>query len=338
MLFLLASSAEYRAPLTEADLGQAIQYYAPPGNKVEVRVGLYMLNLVALDEVHQTFTCTGYLTEKWKDPRLSFSSSADSHDKRYYKREDIWFPQLQFDNSAEPRRETTYLLSVMPDGGVEYVVKFAVTVSSNMELRAFPFDSQELSIYVRPFAGDVKRVALTIDPDATGVSGAPFTPLPLWDTGQMNYRLISEDLAGGYTVHTLAVFAMHVKRQSDYYVFKIFLPLTLMVAVSWGALWIPPGDLNSQLVISITTILTLATFSVALSNILPPVPYLTFCDMFFLVCFVFVLFSIGEVLLVHSRHSTGSQQIARQIRGATRRSIPPAFVLAILSLGYAFLR
>lgn len=45
MLFLLASSAESRAALTEADLGQAIQYHAPPGNKVEVRVGLYMLNL-----------------------------------------------------------------------------------------------------------------------------------------------------------------------------------------------------------------------------------------------------------------------------------------------------
>jgi hypothetical protein len=179
---------------------------------------------------------------------------------------------------------------------------------------------------------------LTIDPIATGVSPAPYTPLPLWNTGGMNYRLISEQLAGGYQVHTLAVFAMHVKRQSEYYIFKIFLPLILMVAVSWGALWIPPGDLNSQLVISITTILTLVTFSVALSNILPPVPYLTFCDMFFLVCFVFVLFSIGEVLMVHARHSRGSAETARQIRRATRRSLPPAFVLAIVTLGYVFLR
>jgi hypothetical protein len=32
----------------------------------------------------------------------------------------------------------------MRDGAVEYVVKFAVTLSSNMELRSFPFDTQDL--------------------------------------------------------------------------------------------------------------------------------------------------------------------------------------------------
>ena len=50
----------------------------------------------------------------------------------------------------------------MPDGEVEYVVKFAVTLSSNMELRSFPFDSQDLEIYVHPFAGDVERIVLTV--------------------------------------------------------------------------------------------------------------------------------------------------------------------------------
>lgn len=228
-----------------------------------------------------------------EDPRLSFSTS-DIRARRYYKREAIWFPQLQFDNSAEPRRETNYLLDVMPDGEVEYVVKFAVTLSSNMELRSFPFDSQDLEIYVHPFAGDVERIVLTIDPDTSGVSTAAYTPPPLWNTAGMKYRLISEDLASGYRVRPHAVFAIHVTRQSEYYVFRIFLPLILMVAISWGALWTPPGDLNSQLVVSITTVLTLVTFSVALSNILPPVPYLTFCDVFFLVCSSSCLFPLAR--------------------------------------------
>jgi Neurotransmitter-gated ion-channel ligand binding domain/Neurotransmitter-gated ion-channel transmembrane region len=329
----LAGSSKSSQPPT------ASNYHAPPGDQpVEVRVGLYLLNLVALDEVHQTFTCTGYLTEKWKDPRLSFSPREDEPQKHYYHTDDVWFPPLQFDNSAEIRKETSYLLDVTPDGAAEYVVKFAVTLSVNMALRAFPFDSQDLAVYVHPFAGDVDRIMLAIDPDSTGVSPAPYTPLPLWSTGRMSYRIMNESSSAGYKVRTHAIFAMHVKRDSEYYIYKIFLPLVLMVAISWGALWIPPADLNSQLVTSVTTILTLVAFSVAISNVLPPVPYLTFCDMFFLVCFVFVLVSVGEILIVHTWHNRGCAEIAHKIRRATRCLLPLAFVLVIVTFGYLFLR
>jgi Neurotransmitter-gated ion-channel ligand binding domain len=40
---------------------------------ISVKVGIFILNLVSLDEVTQTFSCTGYLTESWKDPRLAFT-------------------------------------------------------------------------------------------------------------------------------------------------------------------------------------------------------------------------------------------------------------------------
>jgi hypothetical protein len=315
-----------------------VTYQAPPGHDVKVRVGLYLLNLVALDEVHQTFTCTGYLTEKWKDPRLAFSSSESTQAKHYYHREDVWFPLLQFDNSAAPRTEASYLLAVAPDGAVEYVEKFAVRLSSNMGLRAFPFDSQELNVYIHPFAGDVGRVVLTVDPDSTGVSSAPYTPLPLWNTGPMISRIITGYSERGYKVRTHAVFTMHVKRQSEYYIYKIFVPLVLMVAISWGALWIPPADLNSQLVTSVTTVLTLVAFSVAISNVLPPVPYLTFCDMFFLVCFVFVLLSVAEVLAVHAWHNREGAAVARKIRHATRCLLPPAFVAVVAAFAFVFVR
>jgi hypothetical protein len=341
-LFLLINTAESQARSTDFGSGhppRTRDYQGPPGNKpVEVRVGLYLLNLVALDEVHQTFTCTGYLTEKWKDPRLSFSPREGAPEKRYYRKEDIWFPLLEFDNSAAPRQEVSYLLDATSDGAAEYEVKFAVTLSTNMALRAFPFDSQDLAVYIHPFGRGVSRIILAIDPDSTGVSPAPYTPLPLWSTGRMSYWVMKEGFTTPDQIHTRAVFAMHAKRDSEYYIFKIFLPLVLMVAISWGALWIPPADLNSQLVTSVTTVLTLVAFSVAISNVLPPVPYLTFCDMFFLVCFVFVLVSIGEVLTVHAWHNREGAEVARKIRRGTRRLLPPTFVLVILTFSYLFLR
>jgi hypothetical protein len=337
IIFFLTPARASHAAIEAGQPALGAEYHAPPSDKpIQVQVGVYILNLVHLDEIRQTFTCTGYLTEKWQDPRLAFTARAVQ--RRYYRKQDIWFPFLHFDNSIAPRTESSYSLEVAPDGTAEYVSKFEVTVSSNMALRAFPFDSQDLAIYIRPFAREGGRIVLANDPGSSGISDAPFTPLPLWRIGRMSFRVTPQDTDTIYQVRTHAVFSLHVERDSEYYIFKIFLPLVLMVAISWGAFWIPPVDLNSQLVISVTTVLTLVAFSVAISNVLPPVPYLTFCDMFFLVCFVFVFLSIGEVLTVHARHNMGGAEMARTIRRTTRRVLPPAFVVVTLTFGFIFLR
>jgi hypothetical protein len=103
-------------------------------------------------------------------------------------------------------------------------------------------------------------------------------------------------------------------------------------------LWVPPEDLNSQLLISVTTVLTLVVFSVALSNILPPVAYLTFYDIFFLISFFFILLAIGEPLVVHAIYNNRGQVAANEARRITRLLLPILFLGTILALGYTFLR
>jgi hypothetical protein len=314
----------------------------PPsiGGQIPIRVGVYVLNLVALDEVSQTFTFSGYLTETWHDSRLAFTPSPgqDPNAPRYYRKNEIWFPMLQFDNSDAPRVLSAFLLKGYPDGTVKYTEKFAVHLSTTMHLRAFPFDSQDLNLVVRPFTGQESRIVLKVDPQTTGISQAPYTPLPLWHTGQVTSGTMTGATAPNYAVHTRLMFDIHVTRNSEYYIFRIFLPLTLMVAVSWGVLWIPPSDLNSQLLISVTTLLTVVAFSVALSNVLPPVPYLMFHDIFFLDTFFFIMLSIGESLFIHAIFHNSGQPAALRARRMTRVLMPLLFVLTIPLLSFIFLR
>jgi hypothetical protein len=100
---------------------------------------------------------------------------------------------------------------------------------------------------------------------------------------------------------------------------------------------IPPHDLNSQLLTSVTTVLTLVAFSVALSNILPPVAYLTFYDVFFLVSFFFILLTIVESLIVHAIHNGMGPHAALKLRRATRLLFPILFLLSISIISYRFL-
>lgn len=339
-VIVLAPGIAGGAPAALPGRTNAATILLPPpttGEPVRVRVGLYILNLVALDEVEQTFTCTGYLTETWSDPRLAFRPEPGDSPWRYYHKNDIWFPLLQFDNSTAPRAIAGFLLRGDSAGGIHYVEKFSVRLSSNMHLRSFPFDTQQLQIYVHPFTAQEKHVMLTADPKSTGISPAAYTPLPLWDLGGVTYRSVTGLPEEGDAAPSHFVFGIQIRRHSEYYIFRIFLPLVLMVAISWGVLWIPPTDLNSQLMISVTTVLTVVAFSVAVANVLPPVPYVTFYDSFFLVCFLFILLTIGEAIVVHTMYGTNRSK-ALKLRALTRRLFLPLFLVCASLMSVIFLR
>jgi Neurotransmitter-gated ion-channel ligand binding domain/Neurotransmitter-gated ion-channel transmembrane region len=343
LLFLAAAPLTANAePPPAPPEPQSSSIIVPPPQSsapIPVKAGIYILNLVSLNEADQTFTCTGYLTETWNDPRLAFPLHPGEPAFRLYRKTAIWFPLLQFYNSASPRKISSYLLSGASDGTVSYTEKFSVRLSTNMHLRAFPFDSQDLQIVVHPFTNQPDGILLSPDPSTTGISPAPYTPLPLWHTGTVTYRpeLSPEREAGGKS-HYQVTFEIQIVRNSEYYIYRIFLPLALMVAVSWGVLWVPPNDLNSQLLISVTTVLTLVVFSVALSNTLPPVAYLTFYDIFFLVSFFFVLLTIGEPLLVHQLHNVHGKGPAHAARRISRVVLPFLFFATAFSLAAIFLR
>src|SRR5208283_1900518 len=125
----------------------------------------------------------------------------------------------QFDNSASPPIIIGYVMTGSPDGTVQRVEKVDVALSTNLKLRAFPFDSQDLEVYVHPFSGQVGRLLLEPDQETTGLSDAPYAALPLWDTNQVTYQLESGEVEKGYGVHSHLVFKLHAQRHSEYYIF-----------------------------------------------------------------------------------------------------------------------
>ena len=101
--------------------GAADPIIEPPpdnGRPTVIKVGVYILNLVALDEASQTFSCTGYVTETWQDPRLAFAPGAGQPLLPHYRKQDLRFPLLQFDNSVVPRTLSSYRLVGPADGTI----------------------------------------------------------------------------------------------------------------------------------------------------------------------------------------------------------------------------
>jgi len=153
-----------------------------------------------------------------------------------------------------------------------------------------------------------------------------YSSLASWDVQALNVQVATAQAADGESVSE-ARFQLSLKRKSAFYVYKVIIPLLLMVALSWAVFWVEPGDLATQVQIAVTTVLTIIAFAFAISGSLPRVPYLTYIDAFFLNCYIFVFIAIIELMGVNLSHRSNVAGLAVRIRRHSRWAVPLAFLI-----------
>src|SRR5581483_6884200 len=296
------------------------------GQPVRVSVALWILNIPAIDEVAQRVDMVGYLIADWKDPRLVYTPHGDDDTWRVYQPGEIWMPRFQFPNAVTPHTRYDGELSARPDGSVRYLERWSVSLSSRFYLRRFPFDSQTLRLSVQPFLANASRELLAGRPEMTGIEQGASDALAQWQVGAIDFASRRVRLDNGKRYISQLDFDIAIRRRSAFYIWKVFLPLLLMVCLSWTVFWVDPMDLSSQVTISVTTILTIIAFGFSIAASLPRVPYLTYVDAFFLTCYIFVFLSIVELVAVHFHHRRERGARALRIRVFARKGLPAAFI------------
>jgi hypothetical protein len=302
----------------------------PPtgGGPVKVTVALHVLNLSSIDEVTERFQLTGYLLAQWHDPRLTYQANGPADKFRVVSPDSVWRPKLVIINVAAPRHTDEESLRVRPDGLMSYAERFDAVLTSTFDLKSFPFDAQKLEVIIHPFT--VQEQFVTFVPDQ----------MPVWTTTEFNsYSSLESwqfksigfgigEVANQFGTNTMAEarFEIAVQRRYGFYLWKVFLPLLLMVIVSWSVFWFDPAEVSSQVQIAVTTILTIIAFALAISLTLPRVPYLTFADAFFLTCYIFAFVAMLELTAVHIAYRNDRRRIATQIRRTARWLVPATFV------------
>ena len=84
-------------------------------------------------------------------------------------------------------------------------------------------------------------------------------------------------------------FEIHItmERVSSYYLFKIILPVFLILCVAWFVLWIPTHLIESRLTTSIVALLALIAYNFVFQDDLPKLGYLTSLDKYILLSYFF---------------------------------------------------
>lgn len=301
------------------------------GEKVPVQVALHILNLADIDEVSQRFRVVAYLFAKWKDPRLAFTPKAGWEKFRVYRPDDVWTPHFDFVNGVAPHSAFDVTLRAFPDGTVRYYERSSAELSNTFHLHRFPFDQERLRILIHPPISEAAVVNLlqtTEEPPIT-IEERIYSSLAQWKI--VNVQAGASPIVAINKEKTTQIeFDIDVDRESNFYIWKVFIPLLLMVVLSWTVFWIDNSELNSQVTISVTTILTVIAFAFAISTNLPKVSYLTFIDVFFLTCYVFVFVTAVELTFVHLAGRSKHDTMGRTIRRYSRIVLPIMFVVTNL--------
>lgn len=312
----------------------------PTGGKtpIEVWVGLYITNFVAIDETRETFEFGGYLTAKWRDSRLVLSpDEADAKRTRQFRMEDLWVPSIESANSIS-HKTGQYFLTAAPDGVVTYVERFDATLSNNYNFRKFPFDTQVLRFEFHPFLSSDREIRFAPQAlSSSGISEDENTQLAAWKIKDLQYTM--DKIGGNLHLPSAdeALFRIVVVRRSGFYLWKIFLPLLMITLIPAVVFWIDVEMFDWVLKIPMTMLLSMVAFEFTISRDLPRIGYITFLDAVFLASFIFLFLCIFEILVVFLMQKRGQRERAVKIHRSGRWIYPSAYAGVILLLAVVFL-
>jgi hypothetical protein len=194
--------------------------------------------------------------------------------------------------------------------------RFYGTIASYHSLHDFPFDSQVITILFTPLKWTEDEVKLSVDDRFTGM--AETLNISDWIIESVAGEVGSQHVKALNRVHSRYDFTITAHRIRAYYVWKIILPLCLIVAMSWCVFWIDPAAFGTQIGLSATAFLTLIAFIFATTNMVPALGYFTLLDLFIggatILVFLALLESLGTSYLVSQEKSNLAMRIDRVCR------------------------
>ena len=299
-----------------------------------VSVGIWMVDITNIDSAQQNFTAEVAVVLRWRDPRLTHTGNGIVR----YSLEQVWHPRVAVVNETNSvSRKFPEVVEVEPDGTVNYRQRYAGAFTQPLRLQSFPFDRQTFRVQLVAVRYRPNEVMFVPDEEwirnglrqAGGI--APQITLPDWTLEKWETKALTYALAPSFEYPSYA-FEFTASRNAQHYIWKVILPLILIVAMSWSVFWVAETEVGPQLSVATTSMLTLIAYRFAIDNQLPVLPYTTSLDTFILMSTLLVFFSFIEVLATTILGGEHRNKQAKRIDRYCRIIFPLIFVIASIAI------
>lgn len=293
---------------------------SPENEPIVVHVALVILDVDEISDNDQNFTVNLFGRFRWTDPRLAHDGPGNISRKL----EEVWNPRLLFLNIQRTWSYLPKVVEIKPSGEVLHRIHLWGNFSQPLNLRNYPFDRHLFKIpIVAGYATD--KLIVRVDPETIPYVAEKLSVAD-WDISNFHGESKELKLSSHYT-HNSVVYSFEGVRRSENIIIKVIIPLILIVLMSWTVFWIDPQQSGSQLAMSMTSVLTLIAYHIALGSKLPEIPYMTRLDVFVFGSTIIVFVSLIEVVIT-SRLSTNDRlNRARKIDMICKWLFPIVFTL-----------
>lgn len=275
-------------------------------------IGVVVMGLSNLNEKAATWDADFYLYEEW-------AAHAD------------FTPQTEIVNEVE-RHSTSFDTTLLHDGRCLRSRRLRSTLRTGYNLRAFPFDHQQLTLEFSDDEFPTPELKYSDDAYNLGLDDAVRTTLSNWKIetepvfSRQSRAFRWEKNAPSYDNATVR---FEVRRHVTFHLFKFFLPLLVIVALAFSVFWIDPEELSAAATIGVTCLLAAIAFQFAEANSLPEISYLTLADRVYIVCYVAIGMALLQTVLTNGLARRGQKERALRIDRRCRWMFPMAVLGAL---------
>lgn len=305
-----------------------------PDGRTAVHAGFFIKDIKDIDAVQSSYWFRGVLTFSWCDPRLAFDPATEGGDERTFfgaevYAEPIWRGRGFLVNLVGDAEETARVLHIRYDGTASGSANMSARLASNFDLRRFPFDDQRLILEIESYVWDEGQVQIMADDDKSGF--AETFEIPEWTVTAVQAEVRTVDVIRSDKQFSRLTLAIDIKRKSGFYLWKILLPLLIIVMLSWSVFWMVDENFGMRVRLAATGVLTVVAYQFAVAKDLPRVGYLTLIDKVTVVSFLLLATTVLESYLV-SRSRTEDPEKALRIDRAARWIFPLSYAALILAV------
>ncbi len=158
--------------------------------------------------------------------------------------------------------------------------KYHAVFFHEADLRAYPFDTQELEIGVEESDVGIDQINFIADPEHTKID-SDFL-MPGWEVSYVESRVLTHYYPDRFEHDDLYypryIFRLGIQRFSNNALFTVFLPAFVIVLVSLSGIWLSGKEVETRINSSAPMLAAAVLFHYTLSQEIPATAYLTRAD------------------------------------------------------------
>ena len=298
---------------------------------IELKLGLKIDQITHVDQKAENFGAVGNLRLEWKDTNLAFLPQPDELPVRRYERkefqnkaneENIFSPSFVLYNQQGRRFSEDSGLVIFPQGKVVYGERFTATLQApDFNFEDYPFDVQRFFVAIDTFWPE-SFVRFVPDAEYSGLGDQ--LGEEEWIFAPQGVEVTTRKSLFGQPSSRI-IFRFSAHRHLWYYTLRIFVPLLIILSVSWTTFFL--RDFSKRVDISAGNQLVYVAFNFTISNDLPRLGYMTFMDTLMAATFVITGLTVVWNVVLRRLQIVGKERAARVIDAYTLWIYPVAFIL-----------